>query len=557
MATAVMRRALSERDKLALSAETVVEVSLCAGSIVFEPSAPAAALTEAEFSRLVVEALASEGYDLPEHAELFEVSRELAERRRSILVVLAGTAGTGKSTLASLLADRLGITTIVTTDCVRHQLRVERSEREWPELFVSTYEAGEALLVRARAAGEAMPASAEEAVIRGYQLQCAPVMARLEQLLESLQAARESAIVEGVHVSLEAVARLMARYNNVVPFLVFISNTDKHRERFSVRGKYMTLDPRTNQYVDHLPQIRAIQAHLVAEAERLLVPLVDNTNVDRSVATIHSVLLRCLGHMRRGHALLDPLSGRAVIVRDEFVAVHARAWSSKAMQKRIKLKLQSRLRLDRVFLSRSPPPPPPPSHPPLEAPAAATFDADSGTGLRAGKEEEKRADAEGALFSNIHSPSSPPRRDEPSLDASAAPLSPLPLDDADAHGAARAASDTDGDGGDFREPLGARSNEAAVSEDEDEGGEEAGAKGEGEEDGAGNGDGDDNEEEEEDEEEDEESALRSDEDEANYAGALEAHALRLEELSPSAVASLCEEAASGKLAAAEAPPRIQ
>ena len=40
------------------------------------------------------------------------------ERRRSICILLAGTSGTGKSTLAGLLAARLGITTLVSTDSV-------------------------------------------------------------------------------------------------------------------------------------------------------------------------------------------------------------------------------------------------------------------------------------------------------------------------------------------------------------------------------------------------------------------------------------------------------
>ena len=45
--------------------------------------------------------------------------RSVQERRRSICILLAGTSGTGKSTLAGLLAARLGITTLVSTDSVR------------------------------------------------------------------------------------------------------------------------------------------------------------------------------------------------------------------------------------------------------------------------------------------------------------------------------------------------------------------------------------------------------------------------------------------------------
>ena len=60
-------------------------------------------------------------------------------------VLLCGTSGTGKSTLASLLAARLGITTLLSTDSIRHMLRGFQSAEENPLLWLSTYEAGERL----------------------------------------------------------------------------------------------------------------------------------------------------------------------------------------------------------------------------------------------------------------------------------------------------------------------------------------------------------------------------------------------------------------------------
>ncbi len=62
------------------------------------------------------------------------------ERRRSVTVLLAGTSGTGKSTLAGLLAARLGISTIVSTDSVRHMLRSFTPAEACPLLWASTYE---------------------------------------------------------------------------------------------------------------------------------------------------------------------------------------------------------------------------------------------------------------------------------------------------------------------------------------------------------------------------------------------------------------------------------
>ena len=57
-----------------------------------------------------------------------------------MIILLAGTSGTGKSTLASLLASKMGITTVVSTDSVRHMLRSFTTEAEDPVLWASTYQ---------------------------------------------------------------------------------------------------------------------------------------------------------------------------------------------------------------------------------------------------------------------------------------------------------------------------------------------------------------------------------------------------------------------------------
>jgi deoxyadenosine/deoxycytidine kinase len=56
---------------------------------------------------------------------------------------LAGTSGTGKSTLASLLGSRMGISTVLSSDTIRHIMRNFVSKDENPILFASTYETSE------------------------------------------------------------------------------------------------------------------------------------------------------------------------------------------------------------------------------------------------------------------------------------------------------------------------------------------------------------------------------------------------------------------------------
>ena len=62
------------------------------------------------------------------------------------------------------------------------------------------------------------------------------VLESLDKLIGTCEARSESMVVEGVHLSLNAVMRLMQKHPSIVPFLVHISNEAKHRERFAVRS---------------------------------------------------------------------------------------------------------------------------------------------------------------------------------------------------------------------------------------------------------------------------------------------------------------------------------
>jgi hypothetical protein len=120
----------------------------------------------------------------------------------------------------------------------------------------------------------------------------------------------------------------MERFDNCIPFLLYISNETKHMERFAIRSKYMTLEPRANRYAHHFSSIRLIQNYLVGNADKI--PMVDNTNVDRSLAFIHDVLQKYLTH--QNYPSLDILYESYSISRDKFFK------SSKEMLKTIREK---------------------------------------------------------------------------------------------------------------------------------------------------------------------------------------------------------------------------
>ncbi|XP_043691214.1 P-loop NTPase domain-containing protein LPA1 homolog 2-like [Telopea speciosissima] len=303
----------------------------------------------------------------------------LRERKESVTILLCGTSGCGKSTLSSLLASRLGITTVVSTDSIRHMMRSFFDEKENPLLWASTYHAGEFLdpvaVAKAKQkrkdkkftkpwngqggfesdrmlqrSDDAPASSFSEAsradrkhtevndfverdaesnlatelvgskvlAIEGYKAQSELVIDSLDKLITTWEERKESVVIEGVHLSLNFVIGLMKKHPSIIPFLIYISDEEKHLERFAIRAKYMTLDPSKNKYTKYISNIRTIQDYLCKRADKHLIPKVNNTNVDRSVASIHSTIFSCLRRRQMGVPLYDVATNTVKTISDEY-----------------------------------------------------------------------------------------------------------------------------------------------------------------------------------------------------------------------------------------------
>jgi len=62
----------------------------------------------------------------------------------------------------------------------------------------------------------------------------------IERLVASFELTNQSLILEGVHLDVALITALLARHTSCIPFLIYISNEAKHRERFAVRSAVMS-----------------------------------------------------------------------------------------------------------------------------------------------------------------------------------------------------------------------------------------------------------------------------------------------------------------------------
>ncbi|KAL3898789.1 MAG: hypothetical protein SGPRY_012771 [Prymnesium sp.] len=307
------------------------------------PKPPALLVSRDDFLRSVYRVLQHLHYSSPESLLHFCVACDVKEQRRCMIILLGGTSGSGKSTLASLLASRFGVTTVLSTDSIRNLLRRTIPPAESPCLHRSTYTAGEVVVDLPADAGR------KARVLRGYKMQAQLLRESIERVITSFEKQRQSIIMEGVHLDVSFMLSLLSRHPSIIPFIIYISNEAKHYERFAVRSKYMTLEPKGNRYTEHFDAIRIIQRQLVRQADSCLLPKVDNTNVDRSVATIHTTVLRCLAHTATGASLYDPARKQVAVMNRVFASHHEAAWSSKAMLQVIKAKVEKKELFLRLF----------------------------------------------------------------------------------------------------------------------------------------------------------------------------------------------------------------
>lgn len=256
-------------------------------------------LSRIQFHRLISASLFIHQFRKVRYCVDFRLALDFIEERRFFIVLLSGAPGTGKSTIASLIASAMSVNHILSTDSIRHSMRSTYSREQYPVLHCSTYECGDIV-------DPDHHMSDEERCLKGYLAQSELVGTQLMTVIASFVKSRASLIVEGVHLSIDLMMKIVQQFPNIVPFLIYIKKEDFHKQRFAVRAKYMTTDPSMNKYISNFAAIRSVQKSLSQGANQFLIPKIDNRNIDRSLETMHQTLFSYLKKLEGRPSMWDP-----------------------------------------------------------------------------------------------------------------------------------------------------------------------------------------------------------------------------------------------------------
>lgn len=192
--------------------------------------------------------------------------RRLDRLDRPLVVLIGGTTGVGKSTLATMLAARLGVNRVIATDVIRQVLRAFFTEEAMPTVHHSAFEAGG---------------------IAGYRDQAERVGTGIAAIVERAAAEAKPVVVEGVHMVPGGVHPRVRERCVLVEALVVVQDPDLHRAHFSLRPGTRPAE----RYLARFEDIRRLQDHLWERARSEGVTIVDNENVDQALARLMEVVL--------------------------------------------------------------------------------------------------------------------------------------------------------------------------------------------------------------------------------------------------------------------------
>jgi 2-phosphoglycerate kinase len=217
--------------------------------------------------------------------------RDLYELDLPLILLVGGATGTGKSTVATDVAYRLGITRVTSTDFVRQTMRAFFSREFMPAIHHSSFEAG-----RATADDDD---EGNQAVLDGFLEQTREVLVGVRAAIDRALEEGWSMVLEGVHLVPGMLPARPIDEALVVQCVLAIDDRDLHASHFLIRDANSDGMRPVAKYMDRLDDIRRVQDLILGRARRANVPIVDNDNVEEAIATVMDLVYASVERLQR------------------------------------------------------------------------------------------------------------------------------------------------------------------------------------------------------------------------------------------------------------------
>jgi 2-phosphoglycerate kinase len=202
---------------------------------------------------------------------------DLRELDLPLIVFIGGATGTGKSTVATELAYRFGITRVTSTDFIRQTMRAFFSNDFMPSIHQSSFEAGDAF------------ADADDPLEFGFLSQSRNVLVGARASSERALEEGWSLVLEGIHL-VPGMVELPSPDRAVSVFIVLsIEDEDEHARHFAYRDE--NSERPESRYLERFDDIRILQEIIVERALAEGVQVIENDDADRAARTVADLVL--------------------------------------------------------------------------------------------------------------------------------------------------------------------------------------------------------------------------------------------------------------------------
>lgn len=195
---------------------------------------------------------------------------------RPLILLIGGTTGSGKSTIATEVAHQLGIVRTQSTDMLREVMRTMIPERFLPALHVASFNAGDALPMSFNPDDDH-----DSQVTNGYLLQSEFLAVSCEAVIQRALHERVSLILEGVHVHPSLLDRIDTD-NDAVVVMVTLAILKPRQLKARLSGRLLEApDRKLSSHLSQIDKIWQMQSFLLSEADRMGITILSNDDKER------------------------------------------------------------------------------------------------------------------------------------------------------------------------------------------------------------------------------------------------------------------------------------